>query len=161
MDAGGRLDVCRGLSVGGLPGVHLRDLRRSFAESMKTVTFVLPRILPLLNVRDRTHWAKRRREKQDLAWEIASVIGPRPKTPIKRARVTIERWSTGTPDTDGVWGSAKALVDVLCAPSRTHPCGLGVIVDDHPGVCELRVHARKAAHREDQRTVVTVEALPP
>jgi hypothetical protein len=123
------------------------------------VSFTLARPLPLLNVQLRTHWAKRSRDQRDLSWEVLSAIGGRPETPMAKARVTVDRYSTGIPDTDGLYGACKQIVDVLCVASKIHPCGLGVITDDHPSVCDLRANSRKVYHRADQKTVVTVEAM--
>jgi Holliday junction resolvase RusA-like endonuclease len=124
-----------------------------------TISFTLPRILPLLNVQLRQHWAKRQRNQKKLAWEVKAAIGTLPWAPFARARVTVERCSVGVPDTDNLVASCKALMDVLCVYSKRHPFGLGIIADDSPGVCELIVRAVKVARRKEQRTTVTVEAL--
>jgi hypothetical protein len=92
---------------------------------------------------------------------VAGAIKERPARPFERARVTVERFSAQTADIDidNLYGSAKGLADILCQQSRVHPFGLGIITDDKPSVCDLRVSATKVRHRIDQKTIVTVEAL--
>jgi len=121
------------------------------------ISFTLARPLPLLNVQLRTHWAKRRKAQIALAWEVVDAAQPLPEKPMTKARVTVERYSIGTPDTDNL--CVKHLLDVLCPQSKRHPVGLGVIVDDSPACCELHVKAVKVSKRADQKTVVTVEAI--
>jgi hypothetical protein len=125
-----------------------------------TLRFTLIRPLPLLNVQLRTHWAKRLRERRDLAWQIVAALDcPRPLRPFTKAKVTVERFSTHTPDTDNLVASCKGLLDCLCPVTDRRQYGLGIITDDNPNVCELHVFARKAARRVEQKTVVTIEAL--
>lgn len=127
-----------------------------------TITFTLPRILPLTNTMLRTHWAKRKKERAALAWDVASGLARqvKPSQPLEKCRVTVERCSVGVPDDDGLTGSLKNLMDVLCPPSKRHPYGLGVIKDDGPAHCEQVIRAVKVRHRKDQKTVVTIEELP-
>lgn len=124
------------------------------------VSFTLDGLLPLLNRQLRTHWAKRRLEQRDLAWRVVAALGAshRPAAPISPARVYIERHCTILPDVDGLYGSAKQLVDVLCMQSRTHPVGLGIIEDDAPQYCRLYVEAVKVRHRNEQQTRVLIES---
>lgn len=123
------------------------------------MSFTLPIALPLLNQMLRKHWAVRRKERLALSWEIHAAVSKRPLRPMKRARVTIERWSIRVADTDNLVASAKNLVDILCLRSDTHPYGLGFITDDSPDLCELIVRGVKAPSRKDIKTVVTIEAL--
>jgi hypothetical protein len=122
------------------------------------VRFTIPRALPLLNVLLRTNRWARRSEQKALSWEIFGILGGRRwDAPMARARVTVERHSTGRADTDNL--IAKGLMDVLCVPSKIHPFGLGIIADDNPDACEFLMRAVKVAHRRDHKTVVTIEAL--
>lgn len=121
------------------------------------IRFTLPRVLPTSNPQLRSnHWA-RRRARSDLAWEIAARLGPRPAEPIIKARVTVYRYSIRLVDPDGLYGTVKDLLDVMCPSTRTHPFGLGLMFDDDAEHCELTVKQFKVPHVRDVRTEVTVE----
>jgi hypothetical protein len=134
---------------------------------MYRATFTLPMVTPLLNVTLRTHFrdAKRLQARMSGLLRMASQ-GRRPATPLQRARVTIERRSTGTPDQDNLVGGVKQLVDVLLVPQVLgvrgrkvrHALGLSFVVDDAPAHLELVVRSVKVK-RADQCTVITVEEL--
>ena len=124
------------------------------------IEFTLPFALPSLNVRDRQHWAVRRRAKGNLRWSVVVAIGGSrylPEAPLPRARVTVTRHGKAM-DTDNLHASVKSLMDVLCVASRTHPTGLGFIVDDAPTFCELIVRQEKAGPKQ-ARTAVTIEPI--
>lgn len=127
----------------------------------RSVAFVLPRVLPSLNVMLNQHWAKRLREKTTLAHEVmAAMSGSRhfPRPPFAKARITIVRHGPNALDIDGLYGSCKPLLDVLCVSSKVHPTGLGIIEDDAPSKCELIV-TQQHASRGEAFTVVRVEEL--
>ena len=95
-----------------------------------------------------------------MAWEVKAALGAqRVAVPMNRARVTIERWSIGTPDMDGLVGGTKDLIDALLPVSKTHPCGLGIIHDDAPAHMDLIVRGVRVSKRSEQCTVVVVEEL--
>ena len=128
---------------------------------MRSLAFVLPRVLPSLNQRLRTHWAKAGREQAALAWDVTAAIGgphwfPRP--PFGKARVSVVRNSAGALDPDSLAGHVKPLLDVLCVNSRVHPNGLGIIEDDAPDKCELIVTQHRAS-RGEGFTAVRIEEL--
>ena len=128
---------------------------------LRSVAFVLPLALPSLNERQRSHWRELGRQQQRLSQEVMAALGgphwfPRP--PFAKARVTVVRHSAGSLDPDSLYGCNKPLLDVLCRPSKIHPCGLGIIEDDAPSKCELVVSQQKSS-RGDQFTAVRVEEL--
>ena len=129
----------------------------------RCVEFVLPFLLPSLNVRDRTHWAERHRQQVVLHDEImVAVGGPRwyPRPPMERVRLTVIRISTGACDADNLAASTKAMTDLFKLRSERNPLGFGWIIDDSPDRLELVVRQQKAAHRANQATVVKIEELP-
>ena len=129
---------------------------------MRSLSFILPFATESLNKRDRKHWAVKRSDKTRLANEVrVGIGGPRyfPHPPFARARIVVERCSAGQLDPDNLAASCKGLLDVLCLPSRTHPTGLGIIVDDSPAHIEL-VLRQSPAPRGSASTIVTVEELP-
>jgi hypothetical protein len=132
---------------------HIGDIR--------LIEFVLPFATPSLNVRDRQHWAVRNRAKWSLSRSVMVAIGgPRylPIVPLQRARVTVTRYGR-TMDLDNLYASVKGLGDILCVASKTHPAGLGFIVDDAPSCLELIVRQEHARPR-DAKTVVRIEPIP-
>lgn len=128
---------------------------------MRSLAFVLPRVLPSLNTRLRTHWAKAAHEQAELAWDVmASMGGPHwfPRPPFAKARISVVRHSAGQLDADNLAASCKPLLDVLCVNSRIHPNGLGIIEDDAPAKCELVVTQQRAS-RGKAFTAVRIEEL--
>ena len=128
---------------------------------MRSLAFVLPVVLPSLNTRLRTHWAKARREQAALAWDVMVAIGgphwlPRP--PFPKARISVVRNSAGALDADNLAASCKPLCDVLCVNSRVHPHGLGIIEDDAPDKCTLIVTQQRTS-RGEGFTAVRIEEL--
>lgn len=108
----------------------------------------------------RMHWSKRRKFQQALAWEVRILLKGRiPAAPLRRARMTITRYSRGVPDHDGLVGGCKPLLDVLQPQSRRHKVGLGVIVDDAPGCLTVTYVSAKPARGEAPRTEITIEPL--
>ena len=135
-----------------------RDVREDMrAAALWPLVLQLPAPFTLMNVTLREHWAVRGRRAKaisaDLAWRLANMA---PRAPLARARVVIERHSTGTPDKDGLYGGAKPLLDALLVRSATHPHGLGLIVDDSPAHLDLDVRAVKCK-RAEQCTIVRIE----
>lgn len=94
---------------------------------------------------------------QKMAWEVKAAVG-KISEPIKRARVTIVRFSVGRLDQDNLYGGCKALIDCLVSPTKKNPHGLGLIHNDDPEVCEIKVFGAKSSRR-DQRTEVLIEEL--
>ena len=100
------------------------------------------------------------RERVALATEIMALThGKRPLAPLPKARVRVYRCSVGEPDTDNLYASAKALLDCLQPSNERRKYGLGIIENDRPSQCELRVHHVKAAGRAEQCTIVMIEDL--
>ena len=125
------------------------------------IVIVLREPFLLLNVLLRMHWRARSRYAASVSAEIAAASAPREAAPpLERARVRIERHSTGIADQDGLYGGAKLVVDCLLAKSKRHPHGLGFIVDDAPDRLTLEVVGVKATARDAQRTVITIEPAP-
>jgi hypothetical protein len=129
---------------------------------MRSLSFTIPFATESLNNRDRKHWAVKRRDKTRLANEVmVGIGGPRyyPIPPFARARIVVERCSAGQLDPDNLAAACKGLLDVLCISSRTHPTGLGIIVDDSPAHIEL-VLRQSPAPRGSALTIVTIDELP-
>ena len=121
------------------------------------LSFSIPITLPLYNVMLRMHWARQRALQRQVIMLCRQALGPPPWPRFDRCRVTITRYSMGTPDRDGLQGSAKFALDALCAPGKPdkrgrvrHRGGLGVLVDDGPAhVVQLDVIAARGRHRTD------------
>lgn len=136
---------------------------------MRQIHFTLPMLLPTRNEQDRMHVHVKRKLKERLALEIRAAGVVIPPRPIGLASVSVWRHSLVEPDTDGLFGSLKQLLDVLQPrgdvimvkgqPKLRNPQGLGIIADDKPSVCEVRARWIKAQHRGDQKTVVVIQEM--
>lgn len=116
----------------------------------------LPFRTPTLNQLLRMHWRVRVKMLMKIAWEIKIAATP-PPAPIVMAKVTIHRYTSGTPDPDGLGSVAKGILDVLQPCSKRHPLGLGFIAGDDPAHLELVVLTVKSAAKA---TRVIIEELP-
>ena len=120
-------------------------------------SFRLPRPTLTLNVWQRMSPWKRTRYARDLAWEIRIAYGePLPFRPLERARLVLLRHGIQAPDTDGLIGGCKPLIDCLLAQSARHPHGLGFIVDDSSDRLRLVAEHVQVRHLRDQCTVVEI-----
>ena len=126
---------------------------------MGDILLELSRPLTLLNERDRQHWAKKRTEKSQMAWEIRCQLAWLPSSPIHRAEVTVWRHSVRAPDQDNLEASVKPLLDVLQPASHLHPFGLGIIAGDDPEHVTTRVYHIRAGSLRDQKTLVRIRDL--
>ena len=132
------------------------------APPTRYVLLVLPFATESLNVRDRKHWSARRRSQDLMRGEVIAALGGTrdiPRPPFGRARITVVRSSSGQLDEDNLVSSCKALLDVLCVQSATHPLGLGLIEDDSPRHIELIVR-QGSAPRGRGVTTVQIDELP-
>lgn len=134
---------------------------------MRIISFTLPEPFPLLNVQQRKHFRTRGRAKVSTARQIVALLGAdRPQEPLQRASVHVVRYSAGSPDTDGLYGGVKDLLDCLTTPRQQangktrNKFGIGLIVDDDPKSIRLNVEAARCK-RADARTVVTITEIVP
>jgi len=127
------------------------------ADPMAPIVIDLPLRTPLYNQWVRMHFRSRMRYCRAVAVQIAIHASRRPDEPLQQCRITVERFSTQKPDRDGLWGSLKALLDALQPKSKTHPYGLGFIVNDSSScIAELTpTHVPGS----EKRTRVTIEPL--
>jgi hypothetical protein len=136
----------------------------------RQVSFTLPYATPVLNDFRGLHWSKLTRKKRALAFDVkVLVIKQRPPEPFKRAQVEIIRFSSGSPDEDGLIGGAKMLIDCLLPPGRPylrkgkwiepHPGGQSIIVDDNRQVMDLVVKAERIKRTEKAKTSVVVREM--
>lgn len=84
---------------------------------MRTIRFELPNPYPLLNHSiGQSRWALTGMRRKMARAVAAATVQLRIPEPFQKAHVTIERYSCGTPDHDGVVGGAKFLIDTLTTP---------------------------------------------
>lgn len=89
----------------------------------------------LLNRWQRMHWAQRRKYHVRLAWLIRKALDHLPKQPLQQCWIHVTRGNPlPFPDTDGLYGGLKPLLDCLVQQSTRNPLGLGLILDDNPDV---------------------------
>lgn len=100
----------------------------------------------------RKHWAVITKEKNKWHTYVKLSLGiNRPKVPLKKAKLTLTRYSMRAPDYDGLVGSFKYVVDGLVKA--------GVIVDDKVSVIGDSKYNWVKAKKVDQRIEVVIEAV--
>lgn len=115
------------------------------------------RLMPL-NTMLRTHWSKKRKLIQELAWEVRALIGHRqqPAEPWPRVSVLVERYSTQEPDEENLDSCVKFLMDVLQPFHPTlRPYGLGVIKEDNKKCVAKREVLHVQSRLKQTRVVIT------
>lgn len=122
---------------------------------MVTYEFILPFHTPTLNELLRMHWRSRQKRLNEIAWHFKAQHRS-PQEPLQRARVIVERYTTGNPDPDGIRVVAKAILDVLQPCSKKHPLGLGFIADDSSKCIDLEV---RTVVSKEKRTRILVMPL--
>ncbi len=123
---------------------------------MREIFFTLDEPTILMNQYQRMHWAKRRRYMKTLAWKIRDAAKP-PHQPIQQCEVHIARYSTGSPDLDGLYGGVKGVLDCLIVCTTRNPHGLGFIQDDSPAhILKLDVIPVRVKKRFEHRTEITI-----
>lgn len=125
------------------------------------ITFELPFALPLWNeLRGMEAW-KYRKHREAMAWQIHTAIHwtLRPAKPFQKAHIHVERYSSGTPDSDGL--SVKSLLDVLQPARVAFPNGLGIIAGDGPRYLTHEIVPMRVKHTSLQKTIVTIEDRSP
>lgn len=100
----------------------------------------------------RKHWAIITKEKNKWHGLIKLFLGHQvPKSPLKKAKLTLTRYSMRAPDYDGLVGSFKYVVDGLVKA--------GVIVDDKVSVIGDSKYSWVKAKKVDQRIEVVIETV--
>jgi hypothetical protein len=111
-------------------------------------------VLPLtLNEMMGKHW-RTRHSNFDLIHNLIAVVTRRkkPAEPIKKARITVTRYSSGTLDRDNMYFTFKPIIDGLVMA--------GIIIDDgFDQVKELNPIQVKIKRNEPKKVDVLVEEL--
>ncbi len=123
------------------------------------VVFTLPEAILSGNRLLRMSFIDRMKYARAMSTEIARQIPVTRYAPIERASVTIVRHALRLLDHDGLVMAAKPLVDCLMAYSKTHPTGLGIVVDDDPAHISVSYHQELVRKRVEQRTDVRIERV--
>jgi Holliday junction resolvase RusA-like endonuclease len=115
----------------------------------KTQFFV--EMLPHLpNVLNKMHWAQKGRYVKDVHQLVgAALAGKKPREPLKKAVLTLARYSSVRPDNDNLTASFKPVIDALIV--------CGVIEDDNPRVLEQTVYLWEFAKPKSGKIFVRVE----
>lgn len=98
------------------------------------INLEIPAVPPSLNLLLRMSWPRRHAVQtkwRKWVWATLHEHGRHPGKPLERARITINRRSTGQLDQDNLHGSVKPVLDALTYND--------VIVDDSPNHIDLVV----------------------
>jgi hypothetical protein len=81
-----------------------------------SVEFRIPGLPSTTNSQGRAHWALKAKEARQWKALVIFAVGRRiPARPLKRAKLTLTRVSSGTIDADGMVSSFKHVIDGLIA----------------------------------------------
>jgi len=106
------------------------------------IRVIIPGLLPSQNVRERAHWATRRR--QEKAWELVircQTSVEDTTTSRRRAVKIISYRRQRITDVANLIGGAKGLVDCLVRA--------GLLVDDSDRWCSIAYHQRLRSHDDN------------
>lgn len=92
-------------------------------EPKYRIDFQLPGLPPMTNAKGSRHWRRIYEERKTWKTMVWQVAGPqRPRAPLFKARLTLVRFSSESPDCDGLVSGFKSVIDGLRES--------GFIVDD-------------------------------
>lgn len=117
-----------------------------------TLKFTIPELPKPINRLGGKHWAQMKRYRD--YWHqlvAAAVCGKKPREPLKRAKLTLVRYSSVQPDWDGNVSSWKPVVDGLKYA--------GIIEDDRVSCIDWPVCKWEKAPPKQGRIFVAVEEL--
>lgn len=81
---------------------------------MYNITFEINELPPTTNSQTGMHWSKKGREKKRWHFMVWQMVGSnKPKQPLKRAKLTLERFSSVRCDFDNLVISFKNVIDGL------------------------------------------------
>lgn len=111
---------------------------------MKTLIIIRDLALcPSLNIALKEHFAKRKKRKTNLEWEIKSQTKNKHKGKV---RITYTRYGSRFLDWDNLGGSFKSLGDALIST--------GVIIEDNPNVViDFKMRQLRVSRKEVKLTV--------
>jgi hypothetical protein len=120
---------------------------------MYRLEFQLTCLPKTTNANVRLHWRKKHRESRALKSRVASmaIIAGRPASPLKKAKLTLERHSSCEPDFDGLVSSFKFIIDGLV--------DCGVLFGDKTSVIGRPEYIWVRASPKKGKIVVIVEEL--
>lgn len=124
----------------------------------RTLVFELE-LTPMRNALDRMHYRTKRRLHDRLAAAFRAQLPNASGTPFGSAKVEIIRYSSKQPDRDGLYGSAKPILDAMQVASKRHPYGAYVIENDDPDTIDLDVRWEKCSPRAG-KVIVLVTPKP-
>ncbi len=115
--------------------------------------------LPACNASRNVHWRTKQKERGEWAVLMRHALGvrQRPRTPLRRARLTLTRRSSRRPDFDNQTYAFKILIDLLQPDSKRNPGGLGIILNDNfetIGIPDYRWELERRG-----RVAITVEEI--
>lgn len=122
------------------------------------VSFTIPFLTTLPNKWQRMHWRAKSRQLRELAQIIALLVPQAVQKPQTNVRVSIVRYSSVEPDPDAKQ-FVKPILDVMQPPSKRHPYGIGLIVDDSSEHIDLDVRWERCKQGKG-RVTVNVEPRP-
>lgn len=102
----------------------------------------------------RTHYRKKRRVLNSIAAQLEAQIPNASGIPFASAKVEIIRRTSKEPDPDGLYGSAKPILDAMQVKSKRHPYGAHIIMDDSSDCIELKTSWEKASPKHGSVLVV-------
>jgi len=120
---------------------------------MEEINVTIKTLTPSLNKLLRMHWAERKKQKDDLAWEVYAELEKRnPGYEVmlipQKARLEITSYRKSFLDKDNFIGGLKQLVDVIKE--------LRLIYDDSPEYITLKAEQRIEKKRKNQRTEISI-----
>ncbi len=119
---------------------------------MYKITFEVDVLPKLHNARSKTSfWNYHREAKNWVNWVILTIGRTLPKEPLKRATVTLTRYSSSEPDCDGLYSGMKAPLDALVKAK--------VIKDDRPSVIDFQARWKKCPQNQG-KIRFEIEELP-
>lgn len=105
-----------------------------------------------INQTSGTHWTVRYKESQKWKRLVQHAISFNyPKEPLKKAKLTLTRYSSRSPDFDGIVHSFKVVVDALIK--------LKIIEDDNPKVIGYPQYSWEKCSKGEGHVKITIQEI--
>lgn len=123
---------------------------------MSEIIIEIPFAVASLNEWRKWHHQQYKKYREDLAILVRHSYGPITHKPIQNCVIIVYRHGARDLDYVNLYGSFKALEDVLVVNTKRSPSGLGIIQDDSPKFVKSLTVIPVKCKRVEEKTIVKI-----
>jgi len=124
------------------------------------IVIEIPEATPTLNLIKKMHWQPYARLRKHWCILVLEALhGERPKNPIQKCEIYIERHGSRSLDWDNLYGGFKPLLDCLVVATSANPSGLGIIQDDNTNIVTSLIAKPVKCKRKEEKTIIEIQEI--